>query len=128
MNYTLLIWEEIPEKTNLFLIPNEEVEKDDRLALMKMAHNKFINSSGWNRGLQFLNEAVLSEDHANDDDFRDDGCSMMYHQGEYKRVKTHEPSPKDWLCCFAKYKVDEKDASALDSLNVTRVILSGFFI
>jgi hypothetical protein len=54
MSHTLLIWEMIPEETQLFLIPNEEVEKDDRLELMRMAHNKFINNSDWNRGLQFL--------------------------------------------------------------------------
>jgi hypothetical protein len=53
---------------------------------------------------------------------------MMDHQGEYKLVKIHEPSPKDWLCTFAKYKIDEKEVLSLNNLNVTRVILSGFVL
>jgi hypothetical protein len=118
----------VPEDTYLFLIPNEEVEKDDRLELMSMAHNKFINNSDWNRGLQFLNEAVLSEEHINDDEYSDSGYTMTDVGGEWKRVKTHDASPKEWRCVFAKYKIDKKDASALDNTNITRVILSGFVL
>lgn len=40
--FTLIIWEEIPEKTTLYTIPNSEI--NDRLRrVMEAAHNKRVN-------------------------------------------------------------------------------------
>lgn len=56
--YTLLIWETNPEGNQLYLIPNEEVEKDNRLELMTQAHGCMINCDYENEGMTFLNEAL----------------------------------------------------------------------
>ena len=40
---TLVIWEQIPETTDLFLIPNSEID-DEMRGIMQRAHGKLINA------------------------------------------------------------------------------------
>jgi len=59
MNTVLLVWEEIPETTKLFMLDlnNEEYKK------ILLCHNKFINSSYMNekeeKAMEWLNENVM---------------------------------------------------------------------
>jgi hypothetical protein len=119
--FTLLVWEEIPEDTKLFLIPNEVIDST-RLELLKQAHNKFINQDEENDGLRFLNAALLDEKYVNDDSMFDDGYTSHRDGG---RVYRCEPTPKEWRCIFAKYK---QDSSKVVEADITRVIISGFIL
>lgn len=120
MSKTLLVWEQIPEETNFFLIPNEVLANNNWQDLMKQANNTFINVSDENDGLRFLNAALLDEKYIDDDSMFDDGYTMIKHE----RVKTHEATPKEWRCVLAKYKLDKN--VVIENENISRVILSGF--
>jgi len=119
--FTLLVWEEIPEDTKLFLIPNNVISST-QLGLLKQANNKFINRDEENAGLRFLNAALLDEKYINDDSYFDDGFTT-HHGGE--RIKRCEPTPKKWRCVFAKYL---QDPNQIIEADISRVILSGFIM
>lgn len=59
---TLLIWEEIPEETILYVIPNDAIDATLRSCLVG-AHGQYINSVGWdkNQSLVALNEYVYDD-------------------------------------------------------------------
>lgn len=101
--YTLLIWEEVPETTKLYLIPNQVV--DEYRPHFEDAHNHMINQVGWenNDGLRFLNTA-LSE--------APDG--------------EPEKGFEQYLGIFAKYKVSLD--KPLTKQNITAVYHSGFLL
>lgn len=101
---TLLVYVRVPEKFDFYLIPNEDIQKNNWLSLMKEAHNKFANTDDFNDGMAFLNEAVSLESKENDICFVSDR--------------------PEWRCCFAKYKV--ADDVMLDYMHITRVVFSGF--
>ncbi len=122
MKFTLLVWEEIPENTSTYLIPNTELEIDNRLELLKKAHNTFVNASPDNDGLRFLNAALCPEEHVDDDTYFDDGFTN--HNGG-ERIKRCEPTPREWRCVFAKYKQNPDEVIEAD---ITRVIISGFIM
>lgn len=111
---TLLIWEEIPEDTTLYLLPSEVADK--YLDLLTQAHNKFINFSDYNEGLAFLNAALCDEEHIDDNEYFEDENGISNKTPGIK-------AKKEWRCIFAKYKVDE---SLPLEANISRVILSGF--
>ncbi len=60
MSSTLLIYEEVPEKTKLFVIPNSEITEQQR-AWLKECQNRFINSDDENDGMLFINTAISNE-------------------------------------------------------------------
>jgi len=98
MSHTLLIWEEVPETTKLYLIPNEVA--DQFSAYLKEAHNKFVNSDTYNDGLKFLNTALGEE--------------------------APEEGFEEHLGVLRGYKCDEKQP-LLDK-TITAVYLSGFIL
>lgn len=100
---TLIIWEEIPEKTTLFVVPNEQIDSR-QAALLREASNKFINADDENDGMIFLNNALSSE------------AQYCIPDGD----------PADH-CIFAKYRV-EPDTLASECGPINRVILSGFMM
>lgn len=102
MDRVLLIWEEVPEHTKMYLIPVNVAESYKQH--LEEAHNKFINSNEMNDGMRFLNMALLDEDEnvADDEDFRE-------HQG-----------------CFAEYEVDVDEP--ITGYNIVAVYLSGFML
>lgn len=57
--YVLLHWNEVPEGSKFYLIPQEEMTTEIT-SFLNEAHNKFINCAGWedNRGLKFLTVAL----------------------------------------------------------------------
>ena len=99
MSYALLIWEEVPEETKLYLIPNEVAEKYE--SFLKDAHNNLINTVGWEEhpGLFFLNTALGDE--------------------------VPEPGYEEHLGVLRQYKVDTADPL---TENITKVYLSGFIL
>jgi len=60
MSHTLLVWEMVPEVTELYLIP--DTESHLYVKYLQEAHNKFINSNEMNDGLRFLNTAIAETD------------------------------------------------------------------
>jgi len=106
MNFTLLIWEMVPEYHELYLIPNDVADK--YRDFLNQAHNHFINSDKMNDGMNFLN-AALSETAS------DNGLEEPWIQ--YTGV-------------FTKFKQDTKHPIHLmnaDAL-ITSVYLSGFIL
>ena len=67
--HTLLIWEEVPEKTRLFVIPNEVADK--YVHFLEQAHNKLINSDDSNDGMNFLNYALFTGEEEWDEKFKE---------------------------------------------------------
>lgn len=59
MTYTLLIWEQVPDDTFLYLIPNNLA--DQYRHFLVEAHQHLINSSEMNDGMKFLNTALSKE-------------------------------------------------------------------
>lgn len=97
----LLIWEEVPEDTKLYVIPNDVAEKYRHY--LTEAHGNMINHTGWenNKGLLFLNTALAD-------------------QGDGVAEKGFE----EYLGIFARYKVSLE--SPLKNQNITTVYHSGF--
>lgn len=58
--YTLLVWEEVPEKSFMFLIPNSVMITQYRVAL-KEAQSKYVNQDDTNDGLMFVMESVCGD-------------------------------------------------------------------
>lgn len=105
--YTLLVWQEIPEDTKTYLIPNEAIDSNGFWDLMKTAHDKVINGDEMNDGLRFLNAALLDEKYVNDDSMFDDGTVNTMIGNKPVKVKVGEPCPKEWRCVLAKYTPKE---------------------
>lgn len=107
MNFTLLIWEVVPEATELYLIPNDVADKYRNF--LNQAHNRMINSDNMNDGMNFLNAALCES--ASDNGLEE---PWIQHTG-----------------VFAKYKQDFKQHPIhimnADSL-ITSVYLSGFVL
>lgn len=59
MSHTLLVWETVPEDTDLYLIPNEVANKFQ--VYLEQAHHRFINCDNMNDGMKFLNTALGDE-------------------------------------------------------------------
>lgn len=57
MSHSLLIWEEVPENTKLYLIPNDEIETDERVHL-QAAHGYFINLSNQPKDAELALEVI----------------------------------------------------------------------
>jgi hypothetical protein len=64
-DFTLLIWEEVPELCKLYLIPNDAITEEVGNALIT-AHGSCLNSVGLSDeqedALNFLNNALVSKD------------------------------------------------------------------
>jgi hypothetical protein len=58
--YTLLIYEEVPENTRLFLIPNEEIT-DEQDKVLKACQNKFVNSDDHTDEMDTLSELIAKK-------------------------------------------------------------------
>jgi len=97
MNYTLLVWEEVPENHTFYLIPDSVVVTEFRKWLNE-AHGHFINSDETNDGMKFLNTALAESD-------------------PEKGFETH-------LGIFRKYKHTSK--GPIVNKHITHVYLSGF--
>jgi hypothetical protein len=100
MGNVLLVWEEVPEETKLYLIPGEVAEKYE--GFLKDAHGNYINTVGWedHHGLFFLNTAL----------------------GEEVPEKGYE----EYLGVLRDYKVDS--SAPLTDANITTVYVSGFIL
>lgn len=127
---TLLIYENVPEETNVYVIPNRVfAEHPDWIELMRMAHGKFINQSNveYNDGMSFLSAALTSAEHIDKDDYFFDGDAITR---EGNRMK------KEWRCVLNQYKVSNdtpirdlvSGGTVTYKVNITEVILSGFIM
>jgi hypothetical protein len=101
MSYTLLIFECIPERTELYYIPNDKISAK-QFEYLHQAQDKFINVDEMNDGLRFLNTALDESGEIAEEGFE-----------EYKG-------------CFAEYKWEDKSEAITDRDPITNVFLSGF--
>jgi len=83
--HTLVIWQNIPEETKLYLIPDDEISTEQR-KLLKEANGKFINSDPCCEGLDFVN-AAFSEDEFEDHPFADQACCFASYETSSNRIK-----------------------------------------
>ena len=60
MSYSLLIYEEVPENTRLFIIPNEKIT-DEQQAVLEACHNKFVNQDDQTEEMDVLAELICKE-------------------------------------------------------------------
>lgn len=121
---TLLVYEQVPEDTHMYLIPNRIFdEHPDWRDLMRQAHNKYVNRSGdkYNDGMSFLSAALVPIENVDNDSYFYDGDVVNNVQtGKNNRMKN------EWRCVFDKYKVN-LDTSLTD-VNIIEVVLSGFIM
>lgn len=101
MKYVLLVWEEVPEKTVLFLLPQDKAKEWEKFLVE--AHNKLINADDMNDGLRFLNTAIASEDGTAEDGF------------------------EEYLGVLSQYKWEDNNKPILDK-DIVAVYVSGFVL
>jgi len=103
MSHTLLIWEQVPESTDLYLIPNDKLS-EEQFEYLHQAQNRFINSDGMNDGMKFLSTA-LSHD-----------CA--------------EEGFEKYRGCLREYKWEDNSEPITDrpEISITNVFLSGFVL
>lgn len=83
--YTLLVWEEVPEETKMYLIPNEVAIKYE--GFLRSAHGHLINTVDDDQypGLKFLNTAL------SDNEWSDTGFEQ--YRGLLKDYKVDMTNP-----------------------------------
>lgn len=105
--YVLLVWEEVPDDTRLYFIPQEEANKYENY--LREAHNCFINVDDMNDGLRFLNVALANPVH---------GVS--------------EPGFEQYLGIWHNYdrytRATNEGASPITNHTITAVYVSGFYL
>ena len=84
MFYTLLVWEEVPEDTKMYLIPNEVANKYRHW--FEEAHGRYINRDENNDGMDFLNYALSKDKWA-------EGYPMEEHAGVLADYQVKMGSP-----------------------------------
>ena len=106
MNHTLVVYEEVPERTSMFLIPNDVMEQNNWLPLLLQANGKFVNNDDNNEGMDFVVAATMQEKYRNTDSF-------------------DEGTPKEWRCALTAYR---KEPTDLLDVRISRVIFTGFIL
>jgi hypothetical protein len=103
VTYTLLIWESVPENTTLYLIPDDEITRDQRMHLRE-ADGKLTNCDDGCDGLDFLNAALSP---------KPEYCA--------------DESPAEIRCIWHKYKVAERGETFGDrGVSIKHVYMTGF--
>ena len=103
MNSVLLIWEEVPESTKLYVIPEKEAAEYS--LYLEMAHNKIINCDEMNDGLTFLLVALAENE---------ESCGKV------------EEKFKPFIGCLRGFLVDGK--YPLSGMFIQTVYRSGFML
>lgn len=88
--YVLLVWNQIPECTDFYLIPREFLLEGDRsrLLFLQNAHGKLNGesklSSEEERALQYLSDATASKDEyvEEESEFKDKACELLKYKTE----------------------------------------------
>src|SRR5277367_1820507 len=77
--HTLFIWEQVPEQLDTYLIPNGEMTREMSDAL-KVANGCYMNATKLTdeqeAALQYLNYALVSQEHKTEDNYFTDGYPM----------------------------------------------------
>jgi hypothetical protein len=99
--FSLVIWEIVPDDTNLYLIPNNVIT-DDLRRVLEGAHGKFINQDDDVEDTDKLQYALMDAD------------------------PTYEIEHKEYLGLFVDYCVSDKSKPIV--ANITHVYLTGFIL
>lgn len=104
--FTLLIWEEVPENSTLFLLPNSELTEEELNTLEKV-NGKYCNSVGCSEEetteLLKLNAARVNKEKYLDED---------------------HPAGSFWAMRYLKYKIEPSRINC----HVTNVVKCGFIL
>lgn len=103
-SYTLLVYNQIPDYLDFYLIPNKEIT-GHQLILLIEAHDKLVNSDDVNSGMEFLMAALCE---------KEENCNPDV--------------PKEWHCVWNKYKVTNPLHLSSLTGTISRVIKSGFIL
>jgi hypothetical protein len=109
--YSLLVWEEIPDRTRFVLIPNSWMTEEKR-KIFQIAANHHINSTDTTpeqeQALNHINLGLEKDYVSNDvDDY-------------YSYV------PREWHGALHKWVLD--DSGSIENTHITHVYRSGFFL
>lgn len=110
--YTLLIWEIVPERTDLFLIPHDKVDKDV-IEILRGAHKQMVNVGCETDCAKALNLMCAS------------GMSYKAEHGDGIKIWKDE-----WSGLLHEFKLDISKGMASISLrgdHTIEVVLSGFY-
>jgi len=119
---TLVIWEEVPETTKLFLIPDSEITPEIE-GYLTLAHGRYTNSDDENEGLDFLNAAFTAEKH------------RVEQKALTKKEKDMGFTPMSdfyfkYQCRWAKFEIETETGEPINTTTdpVKRVVISGFIM
>lgn len=104
-SYTLIVYEEIPENTKLFLVPNDEINSKQREMLAKVA-GCFINTETQIDECNWLSNIL---------------CKKKSHCARWSNDDDHS----DW-CAWSKHQ-KESDVQ-IEGVVITNVIVTGFVL
>ncbi len=107
--YTLIVFQEIPEHTNFYLVPNS-VLTEEHVRLLEDANNVIVNCDDSNDGTEFLSMALLPKNLEGD-------------------AEDSSPFYAD-RCLFADYRLgdDELPNTDFSEKPITRVISTGWMM
>lgn len=106
--FTLIIWEEVPEETSLYLIPDSILNNEDR-EVLKVSHGNYINHT----------KSTDEQEKALD-------CLSNAFCREPKYLGEDHPVGSRWAMRFIDYKL-EGDALEINKY-ITKVIRCGFLL
>lgn len=127
MNYSLLIWQEVPENIKLYLIPNDEIDPEARKVL-ETVHGYYINASNTNKeieeALSLVDCALVSSGERKQ--YEEEGGDAFGSRGVFD---SEEQVPERWKGCWGDYKVfDEQSKREQVNGTITNVYVSGFLM
>jgi len=97
--FTVVVWEEIPENTTLYLIPNEIINNNIR-DVLRMAHGHFVNQTDSEEG---------------------EYAALKLSDAFGEKESASDP---EWGGKFKEYKFD----GAIENKTVTHIYVSGFLM
>lgn len=104
--FTLLVWEEVPEALNFYLIPDDNLDDEDR-EVLALVQGCYINSTSTS---------------AEQDDALD--CINAALTENPKFLPPRHPQGSKWACRFKDYK---REAGPLN-VCVSAIVKCGFFL
>lgn len=110
---TMIIWEEVPENTKLYVIPNDMISDSDREVIQK-CQGHYINFNNYDES---VNEALNCL------------CNAL---SPIDKPGYLAPDHLDWACRYSMYMMCGNDRESnykpIEGVNITHVYLCGFIM
>jgi hypothetical protein len=108
MEHTLVIYAQMPESVDMYLIPNKDLEQED-LDTLRLSQNVYVNSTKLSKATMRSTTRLIAA-----------FCEKPEHLPE------EHPAGDRWACRWAKFKVDPSEPVL--GPNITRVFTTGFVL